>query len=602
MLKPLHRDGKGGFRFGLAPWSSAGSILAAAIALWLALVAVTALLLWNKRQGDIQDAKLRGAAITALLQAHTASTLNAIDNALLDLARTLERERPGRHDRRFRDEMDRRVSTMPYVHALYVIGPDGEIQHDSNYPRAPEVSLADQHYFRQYLQADPPETAVSGPLWSRSGSGWVVTVTRRIGSGAGFRGVSVASIQLEYFSRLYEEVGLREEGDILLFHRNGKLLAQYPGTFGRVGESYAHLPLFKDYLTQAGWGAALTPAAVASYPRLVNYAALEGVPLVVARMQNMTKQLAAWQTLAIASGVGLSLLLAAILFGLRRYMHARLERRRRQDRILQMEKMEALGQLTGSLAHDFRNILGILATNIALIRRLGTGDARIQAALDRAVRAVDNGAAITQRLMSFGRKRHLQVACWDLNAAVPAVLPLLENAAGSQCKVVFEPGKGSHLCRLDRTQLDTALINLVVNARHAIEGQGLITVQTSNIATSDLHLPADVLRKQSVCVTVRDNGKGMTQEVRQHALEPFFTTKGEEGTGLGLAQVCAFMQQLGGDIAIESQVGVGTAVHLCFPACALDAESAEGAAPQSQNETRGKQHPAAGCGPHLPAG
>lgn len=599
MLKPLYRDGGG--RFGLPPWSNAEAILASAIALWLALVAVTALLLWNTRQADIQEAKWRGAATTALLQAHTASTLHAIDNALLDLARTLERERPGRHDKGFRDEMGRRVSSMPYVRALYVIGPDGEIQHDSNYPRIPDVSLADQPYFRQYLQADPPETAVSGPVWSRSGTGWVVTVTRRIGSGAGFLGVAVASIQLEYFSKLYKEVGLREDGHILLFHRNGELLAQYPGTFGRVGESYAHLPLFRDYLTREAWGAALTTAAVASYPRLVNYAALKGVPLVVARMQNMTKQLAAWRTLAIASAVGLSLLLVAILYGLRRYLRARLERQRRQERILQVEKMEALGQLTAGLAHDFANILGILATNIGLIRRLGADDARIQTALDRAGRAVDNGAALTQRLMSFGRKRHLQVACWDLNAAVSEVLPLLENAAGSQCKLVFEPGQGLPACRLDRTQLDTALINLVVNARHAIEGRGLITVRTSNIAV-DLHLPAGVRRKPFVCVTVRDNGKGMTQEVRQHALEPFFTTKGEEGTGLGLAQVCVFMQQLGGDIAIESQVGVGTTVHLYFPACTPDAEGAEGAAPQPQIETRGDLHPAAGCGPHLPAG
>lgn len=561
------------FRLALSP--GAAAILAAAMALWLALAAVTALLLWSARQNAIQQAKLRGTATTALLQAHTANTFRAVDNALVDVARTLERERLPRHDAGLRAGMRERLAAMPYVRALFVIGPDGRIQHDTDYPATPDVSLADRPYFQQYLHGDPPETPVSAPMLSRSGVGWFVAVTRRIGTGPQLRGVAVAAIQLQYFSSLYQEVGLDQGSEILLFHRDGRLIAQHPGSFGQIGENYAQLPLFRDHLRQANWGAYLTQAAPAPYPRVVNYAALAEVPLVVAQTQNMQEQLDAWRRWVAVSVAALLLLLASMLYGMTQYLRVRLERHRQQERLLQGEKMEALGQLTGSLAHDFGNILGIAAANISLIRKLACPEGQVEAALDRAQRALDNGTAITRQLMTFSRKRDLQVAEWDVNAAVSAALPLLEQAAGSQCEVVFEPGERLPPCRLDQTQLETALINLVVNARHAIEGLGRITISTSNVARRDLHGPSAVGDHRYVRVTVRDTGKGMPREVRRRALEPFYTTKGEEGTGLGLAQVYAFMQQLGGDVAIESRVGVGTAIHLFFPA------SPEGAGQQA---------------------
>ena len=178
---------------------------------------------------------------------------------------------------------------------------------------------------------------------------------------------------------------------------------------------------------------------------------------------------------------------------------------------------------------------------------------------------------MTGQLMSFARKRELQITSMDLNEGIKGVLPLLEQAAGPQCTVSFEPAAGLRECKCDPAQLETALINLLVNARHAMDGTGRVTLSTSNVAPPGGHLGSRHRGRQSfVCLTVRDTGKGMPEDVLRRAVEPFFTTKGEQGTGLGLAQVFALMQQLDGDLILESAHGAGTSVHLCFPATRPD--------------------------------
>lgn len=540
------------------------AVFAGVVSLWLLLLALAALLLWNERRGEIDEAKLRGAATTALLQAHTTTTFRAVDNVLAEVAKALERESLPRHDERFRLEMRGRLASMPYLRALYVIGPDGHIQHDTDFPATPDLSLSDRPYFYQYLRSDASVTPISAPLMSRSGLGWFVAVTRRIGQGAEFRGVAVAAIQLSYFSDLYKAVGFDEGSEILLFHRDGRLLAQHPGTLGKIGESYAAFPLFRERLTKASTGAYLTQSAPLPYVRVVNYAALQDIPLVVAQSQNMDARLGRWRNWAIAALVGMLLLLGSILYMTTQYLRGWHDKQIQRERSMQGDKMEALGQLTGGIAHDFGNVLGVVTMNISLIRKMGA-DGRVAAALDRAERAVESGTTLTKQLMSFSRKRDLQRLACDLNGEISFVLGLLEHAAGPDCKLVFEPGRLPGTTRLDRAELGVALINLVVNARHAIERDGRITIRTYSAAGKVLPVETSLHKKRFACVSVVDNGKGMSDDIRRRAVEPFFTTKGEEGTGFGLAQVYTMMQQLGGDLTIQSRVGVGTSVTLCFP-------------------------------------
>jgi signal transduction histidine kinase len=541
-------------------------VFAIAGTVWLLLFALAALLLWNDRRGEIEQAKLRGAATTALLQAHTDTTFRAVEYALAEIARALERDTLPRHDEGLRLEMRKRLPSMPYVRALFVIGPDGYIQHDTDFPKTPDVSLTDRPYFQQYLRADTSVTSISAPILSRTpGLGWFVAVTHRIGKKGDFRGVAVAAIQLAYFSDLYKVVGVDDQSEILLFHRDGRLMAQYPGTSGKIGDSYAAFPLFQKHLATATSGAYLTDSAPLPYLRLVNYVALTDIPLVVVKTENMDARLARWQARAVGTVAAMFLFFAFMMYVATHYLRAWRARQLQHERNLQSEKMEALGQLTGGIAHDFGNILGVIAMNIGLVRKM-TPDGRVAAALDRAGRALESGTTLTKQLMSFSRKRDLDRLDCDLNVEISSVLGLLEHAAGPDCKVVFEPAQLAGTARLDRAELGVALINLVVNARHAIERDGRIAIRTYSAAGKDLGVASSLHQRRFICVCVEDNGKGMPDDIRRRAVEPFFTTKGEEGTGFGLAQVYSMMQQLGGDLTIQSRVGVGTSVTLCFPA------------------------------------
>ena len=208
------------------------------------------------------------------------------------------------------------------------------------------------------------------------------------------------------------------------------------------------------------------------------------------------------------------------------------------------------------LAHDFANVLGIIALNTEALRAQGSHPAAEQA-LETMARAVRNGRDLTDRLLAFARRRPLAVRPVRLDQWLPAARALLVQAAGPRIALEVEAPALLPEVLCDTSQLDTALVNLVINARDAMSGAGRIRVHA-------------YARDSHVCLSVADEGPGMTDEVRRRALEPFYSTKGEAGTGLGLPQVYGFMRQLGGDLSIESAPGRGTRVVLRFPAAATE--------------------------------
>ncbi|MCG2593617.1 ATP-binding protein [Ramlibacter sp. XY19] len=540
----------------MLPWLRvpARPVIALALLAWLLVAAVATAAVWHERTTAIARARLAAAATTALMEAQTASTLQVVDLVLQEVAGHLAAEPLPRHDAELRALMQARLKDMPYVRALFVIGPDGFILHDTDYPKTPNVSLADRGYFVAHRADLARVRDLSAPLQSRSGTGWFVAATRRLGDGQRFEGIVVAALQLRYFADLYQRVGLGPGHQIALFHRDGRLVTQFPAESGVIGRSYADFPLFRTHLTRAARGVYITSGGPVGYQRILSYDALEQQPLVVTLSQDLDVVLAGWRHLAAAAAGGLVVLALLLAAGVAQYLRAEEHRQRVRERLAQGEKMEALGQLTGSIAHDFANVLAIVATNLELLQRgSGPPPARV---LERAQRAVATGTEMTRQLMAFARKREMVVVEADLNDAVTSVLPLLEQAAGQGMVLVPELQPRPARCRLDRSQLEVALINLTANARDAAGGRGRIVLRTGERAG----------RPDLVRLSVQDDGPGMEEAVRRRALEPFFTTKGEGGTGLGLAQVYGMMQQLGGDLTIVSAPGQGTTVHLDFPA------------------------------------
>lgn len=533
---------------------------------WLLVAAAVAADLWRDRQREIEEAKQAASATTALMEAHTARTFQVIDLALQEVARRVDEAPLRRHDPRLRELMRERLRGMDYVRALFVIGPDGFIQHDTDYPGTPDVTLADRAYFQLHRNNPGLVASISSPLQSRSGTGWFVAATRRIGDGRTFKGVAVAAIQLQYFSDLYERIGLGSGHQIVLFHEDGRLIAQHPMDSTRIGKTYADYPLFRQHLPSARRGVYLTAGPPLPYERIFSYDAVAGEPLVVGFSNATSSVLAPWRRTVATASAGLALLLAVMLVTVLLFLREQQRQQRLRERQLQGEKLEALGQLTGTIAHDVANLLGIVAGNLEIVRRSGGDGGSVALAVDRAERALDNGTRMTRQLLSFARARPLEVVDLDLHALVREVQPLLEQAAGPSVKLQLALEDPQGTCRADRSQVEVALINLVVNARHAMSDHGEVVVRTARVTRAGTRAWwRSAATFEFLDLAVQDDGPGMPEDVRRRALEPFFTTKGEGGTGLGLAQVYGLMRQLGGDVEIDSGPGQGTAVHLLFP-------------------------------------
>jgi PAS domain S-box-containing protein len=245
------------------------------------------------------------------------------------------------------------------------------------------------------------------------------------------------------------------------------------------------------------------------------------------------------------------------------------QRRIHEESYLQAQKMEAIGQLTAGLAHDFNNLLQVVNGNLELAQRLLDKRAQALQAIGRAQRAAMKGGALTQQLLTFARKQRLNPRRINLNALVLEFSEMLVRTLGQEIQLQLDLRPGLPACVLDPTQLEMALLNVLINARDAMHAGGEVTVGTAVISDPRKLVVHQLPPGQYVVICVVDHGTGMVPEVLRHATEPFFTTKGP-GTGLGLAMVHGFVQQSHGKLEIHSESGAGTTVRMIFPAAEQD--------------------------------
>jgi PAS domain S-box-containing protein len=243
--------------------------------------------------------------------------------------------------------------------------------------------------------------------------------------------------------------------------------------------------------------------------------------------------------------------------------------RMNEEALRQSQKMEVVGQLTGGVAHDFNNLLQIIMGNLDTARR-GLSDAspRISRALESAANGARRAASLTQRLLAFSRRQPLNPKPVDVNALVSGMSDLLHRTLGEATDVLTVQGAGLWRIEADATELESAILNLALNARDAMPGGGRLTIESANTdidrAYSAQH--AEVMPGQYVAISVSDTGTGMSEDTISRAFEPFFTTKPVgEGTGLGLSQVYGFVKQSGGHVKIYSELGQGTCVRIYLP-------------------------------------
>jgi signal transduction histidine kinase/CheY-like chemotaxis protein len=250
------------------------------------------------------------------------------------------------------------------------------------------------------------------------------------------------------------------------------------------------------------------------------------------------------------------------------------EREAAEAQLRQVQKMEAVGQLTGGIAHDFNNMLAVVVGGLDLARRRLSGDRReVEFHLDNAMEGATRAAALTRRLLAFARAEPLLPVPLSPTGLVEGMLDLIDRSIGERITVRTRfPEDAWNIC-VDTNQLENAILNMAVNARDAMEGEGQVAITVENC-----RLPAGKVGElpagEYVRISVSDTGAGMSAEVMERVFEPFFTTKAVgKGTGLGLSQIFGFARQSGGDVRLESTVGVGTTISLYLPRSMEEAEA-----------------------------
>jgi PAS domain S-box-containing protein len=252
----------------------------------------------------------------------------------------------------------------------------------------------------------------------------------------------------------------------------------------------------------------------------------------------------------------------------RRLVDEATERAKAEAALARVQRLEAIGKLTGGVAHDFNNLLTVIVGNLEMIQRAADDSTRVRRLATTALGAAERGEKVTRQLLAFSRQQALKPEVVELNGLLRDFEPFARRAGGEAMSLRLDVDSGELHCRIDRAQFETAILNLVVNAREATGSGGNVTIETRGrtVDHPGPEEPPNLPPRDYVVVVVRDDGCGIPAEVLPRVFDPFFTTKDVgKGSGLGLSQVYGFVRQSGGNVRIESKPGHGTTVRLYLP-------------------------------------
>ncbi|MCP3467419.1 MULTISPECIES: PAS domain-containing sensor histidine kinase [unclassified Bradyrhizobium] len=252
-----------------------------------------------------------------------------------------------------------------------------------------------------------------------------------------------------------------------------------------------------------------------------------------------------------------------------------------QKQLAESQKFDALGQLTGGVAHDFNNLLMIISGSLHVLKRGAEQDAKLERAISAIDTATKRGAALTAQLLTFARRQSVNPQAIHFGERIKAIREVLHAGVGSPVRLAFDIDREIWPIRTDVSELETALLNLVINARDAMPDGGTVTIGARNVALSDpLHAG------EFVAISVADTGLGIPSDVLDKIFEPFFTTKPVgKGTGLGLSQVHGFAHQAGGTVKVDSELGKGTIFTILLPRETSEPQREAAAAPSRGSGT-----------------
>jgi two-component system, NtrC family, sensor kinase len=478
------------------------------------------------------------------------------------------------------DYLAEMVHAYPQINSIWLVDPTGLVRNAAKLVPASPVSAADRDYFIE-LRDRKGDTFIGQPVRGRVLNENIFNVAqRRLNASGEFDGVVVVSALQSYFVDFWRTSG-SQNYTASLVRQDGTYIARTPETtLPRLPESSP----FMQAMSTGDHGGFRTVSVIDGSARIYAFRKVSGFPLYATYGLAIGSALQTWRDHLIVYGLffvvgtlGLeSLAIIAVLWSRReakalRYwretaeeLNEEIERRAAVERQLrQAQKMEALGQITGGMAHDFNNILSVVVGNLELFLGGKSGEVT---PLTRALDAANRGMKAIRSMLSFAKQQPQHSEVFDLNAALQDMDALLHPAVGSGIELQIVPSTVPCRVNADRNQTELAILNLVLNARDAMPNGGKITILAKAVHGTDERSVG-----QFAAVTVKDNGAGIPPDVLAHVFEPFYTTKGpEKGTGLGLSMVYGFAEQSHGEVTIDSVVGQGTAVVLYLPLAPLE--------------------------------
>jgi len=469
------------------------------------------------------------------------------------------------------------LGTLPEVQSIWIFGPTGYPQVISReYPAPASTYYGDQDYF--IVPRDGPAGVYIGGIHqSVTGGEPYFTFNRaRHDADGKFAGAIEMSLLPSDFSRFYSQLVSSGGLQFAMVRADGTMLTRFPVT-ARDVRLDAHSGFSRAVATTPAGGFYTTASEVDNLERRIGFSRLPGFQVYVVAGIETAQIRDEWMggmTSYLIFGIpATALLFGALIVVLQRTkrLYAEQDRREAAEAAMrQSQRLDAIGHLTGGVAHDFNNLLTIIIGNLEIAQRqleswTEGAQIKLERRLDSAMQGARRAATMTKRLLAFSRQQPLNPAPLDINRLLNALADFLRRALGEQISLEIIGGGGVWPAEADANELETAILNLAVNARDAMTDGGKLTIEASNSYLGETYCREhqDVRPGQYVEIAVTDNGTGMTKDVSERAFEPFFTTKQfGQGTGLGLSQVYGFVKQSGGHVKIYSEAGEGTTIKI----------------------------------------
>lgn len=472
------------------------------------------------------------------------------------------------------------IDNVPVVQSLWIYGPDGRGLVTSWVHPPPDQSFADRDFFAAHTDRDPG-TYYGQVYASVLGAESFFTVSRRLTREGRFVGVLAASVLPSNFFRFFSTLADTEGLQYALLRNDGTFLVRFPAAPAGAPDVLGPSTGFRRTIAaQPQGGLYVTSSPVDGIERRFAVRRFADTPLYLSAGITTAAIRAEWMSAMGAHlifGIPATLLLFVTLVAVLRRtqsLYDEIDRRAlAEESLRQSQRLDAIGRLTGGVAHDFNNLLMIIIGNLETAQRTleqwsEGAQLRLARRVENAMHGAKRAATLTKRLLAFARQAPLDPTALDVNRLLYGVSDFLKRALGEHISLEVVGGAGVWPVEVDPAELETAILNLAVNARDAMREGGKLTVETGNS-----YLDQDYCRQhpdlrpgQYVLIAVTDTGSGMTRDVMDRAFEPFFTTKQSgEGTGLGLSQVYGFVKQSGGHVRIYSELGEGTTVKIYLP-------------------------------------